>query len=152
MAEYDPQRSRPRRRVTDESGPAPVDAMLDAPARGTQPSAGDEARAEPTPADAEAAPPRNGDRPPASPVADTGAADTGPDAGGTAASPVAASDVGDARRTEVVDLAPAPPIVVERSSRRARLLLVAVVVAVALVGFVLRRVGAGRRARRLADD
>ena len=30
MAEYDPQRSRPRRRVTDDAGPAPIDEMLDA--------------------------------------------------------------------------------------------------------------------------
>jgi hypothetical protein len=49
---------------------------------------------------------------------------------------------------EVVDLAPAPPVAVESSSRRARALLVLIVVALALTGFVVRRIGAARRTRQ----
>jgi hypothetical protein len=111
MAEYDPQRSRPRRRVTDDAGPAPIDELLDAaPDRAATP-----------------------DRP-AVPTAPRE-----PSRNGGAARPSTA---------EVVDLAPAPPVAVETSSRRARVLLVLIVVALALTGFLVRRLGAARRARR----
>lgn len=118
MAEYDPQRSRPRRRVTDDAGPAPVDEMLDAT---PEPPAAPRATPERTnPSSSE---PRPGSS------ANGGRAATSP--------------------PEIVDLAPMQPTPPERSPRRARLLLVLAVVGLALVGFVLRRIGAARRARRL---
>lgn len=132
MAEYDPQRSRPRRRVTDEPGPAPVDEMLDAAAEAVSSKA-----------------PANGTR---------GVARE-PDAEPTRGATREPEPTGDERTdgdrlappAEVVDLAPAPPVVVERSSGRARALLVAAVVALALIGFALRRLAAARRARQQTD-
>ena len=115
MAEYDPQRSRPRRRVTDDVGPAPVDEMLDATPEPTPSAATPGAVTTPTEA-------------PSGRSTSNGSARQGSEA-------------------EVVDLAPVPPPPPAGSPRRARTLLVVVVLGLAVAGFVLRRIGAARRAR-----
>jgi hypothetical protein len=123
MAEYDPQRSRPRRRVADEAGPAPVDELLDATPEPTAPT----------------------------PANSLGSSTTSSRARSSA--PTGEGSSSDAARhtpstTEVVDLSPVPPAPSAGPPGRARLLFVLAVIALALVGFVLRRVGASRRARR----
>lgn len=120
MAEYDPQRSRPRRRVTDDAGPAPVDEMLDA--------APEQTHSSPEPSR------------PATAVSPASV---------RRASSVEGGDVASGP-PEVIDLNPRPPTAPSAgTARRARILLVLVVLVLALVGFVLRRIGASRRARRL---
>ena len=128
MPTYDPQRSRPRRRATEDAGPAPVDELLDAAPDGAvldpvpdrpelvdPPAAGEVAVDRESVASSVVDPPTNGARAKGAP-------------------PV------------VVDLAPAPDLPPPAATRgRGRLLLVLVVVALALIGFVLRRIGARRR-------
>jgi hypothetical protein len=129
MPAYDPQRSRPRRRATDEAGPAPVDELLDA---------GPDRSAAPVPDGPElvGAPDSGGvtvDREAVAPSVIESAANG---ARGKGAAPV------------VVDLAPAPDLPPAPVARgRGRVLLVVLVVALAVVGFAVRRIGARRRAR-----
>lgn len=106
MAEYDPQRRHPRKRVHDDTEPAPVDALLGGPADPADPTAdrpdpvteADEVAevAEPEVAEPEVAGP---EAPVADVVADVDA--------------LAAADVGDAGEAAPPEMAEASPISVD---------------------------------------